>query len=120
MKKELAMFLASNLRNAWISDGIIYVYVRKSKRLFLEVEGVLLPAIDIANIQIKKHNQGKGYFKEFIQHVESLGVNVFVESVQNKQLKENLLKHGYKQTLTGESVYKFYSAEENTNVFHSS
>ena len=102
MNIEVDEFLKSKDRNAWITDGIVDVYVRKS---FRTIEGNNIHTFDIANIKIEKENQGKGYFKDFILYLESLELNVYVESVYNEDLKSMLIKNGYKKVCLAEPSY---------------
>jgi len=86
-------FMLSKYHNIWLDDGIVRVFVRKSRR---NIKGVIHETFDIANIStIPKQYQGQGYFKNFIQKVESIGLAVYVESIHNPLLTNMLEKNGY-------------------------
>jgi hypothetical protein len=86
-------FITSTNRNLWLSDGILSIYVRKSKRL---IGGKYIDTFDVANIStISPIYEHKGYFKRFMEKVESVSDCVFVESIQNPQLTTTLRKNGY-------------------------
>jgi hypothetical protein len=92
---QLDVFMASNSRNLWLSDDVLSIYVRKSKRIY---HGLMLDMMDVANISsINPEYEHQGYFKQFMMKVESLGLPVFVESISstNTNLLNILTKNGY-------------------------
>ena len=86
-------FILSKNSNIWLEDKILQIYVRKN---FRYINHQQINTFDIANIPaIQKKYQGKGHFKQFMIKVESLGIPVFVESIQNPNLAEMLERNGY-------------------------
>ena len=96
-------FIASKQRNEWLYNEYMKVYVRKSLR-FIDRERV--EAFDVANVVVKPEYQGLGYFKEMIIHAEGLGLVVYVESINNPNLKAMLIKNGYTMDSSGYNAYK--------------
>lgn len=92
IEQLLMEFMESKLKNCWLDDGYILVYVRKGHHL---IDGHVCSTFDIANVKIEKEHQGKGYFKKFIELVEGIGLLVYVETILNPNLIEMLRKHGY-------------------------
>ena len=89
-------FTKSKLRNQWIKEPHMQVYVRKSRRF---VNDELIPCFDVASIQVKESHQGKGLFTNFLKMVEEYSAEnsliVFVESVLNVRLRKFLERNGY-------------------------
>lgn len=86
-------FMSSNIRNEWIEDYALRVYVRKGSHL---IDGELVKTIDIANIQSAPEYQHNGYFRSFMRHVESYKVPVYVENIHNPLLTDILVRNGYR------------------------
>jgi hypothetical protein len=49
-------------------------------------------------------HQGKGYFKAFMQHIESYNMPVYVENIFNPALTGMLIKNGYEKIGPGDSM----------------
>lgn len=85
-----------NLRNQWIREKDISIYVRKSKR---NVCLVTTDCLDIASVEVDEGKRGKGVFKTFLSRFErtakSLDRISFIECVQNLRLRDYLLQEGY-------------------------
>lgn len=78
---SLQEFLESSLRNAWIVDGFIDVYVRKSKRI---IDGKMVDCFDVASVSVQEDQQGKGLFTDFMRMViERMDCCIYVESILN-------------------------------------
>ena len=97
-------FIASpKIRNVWIRERDIDVYVRRSKRL---IDGNLVSCIDIASVEVNERRRGQGIFKAFLNRVEkaaaSMNREVFVESILEPRLLYFLLKRDY--TLVPNSI----------------
>ena len=108
---NLTQFISSNLRNAWISERNIKVYVRKSIRLFGKE---MHQCLDLASVEVDEDKRRQGVFTTFLKRFEEeakkLGRAVFVESIMEHRFKDYLLKNGY-QLVPGTpdlapSVYK--------------
>jgi GNAT superfamily N-acetyltransferase len=77
----LQQFLESDLRNSWISEGYIDVYVRKSRRI---IDGQLTPCFDVASVTVQEDQQGKGLFTQFMQRIIlEIDTMIYVESILN-------------------------------------
>ncbi len=91
-------FINGPARNLWLNDGILMVYVRKSRRL---IGGDYVKTFDVANVAaIAPEYEHKGYFRRFMEKLESVSSCVFVECIQNPKLTDMLKKNGY--TITTE------------------
>jgi GNAT superfamily N-acetyltransferase len=93
-----AFIKATHLRNAWIYEQDIAIYVRRSMR-FINDTTVL--CLDLASVEVAEHVQGRGVFTAFLyrfeQEAKKMNRAVFVESILNKRLENFLLKKGYIQ-----------------------
>lgn len=92
--EQLDDFMESSARNNWLCDKHLRVYVRKGIRY---IEGQMLNTVDVANIESPPKYKGKGFFKQFMLKVESLGRPIFVENIHNPNLFDMLKKHGYQE-----------------------
>lgn len=63
--KQFHDFLDSKENRQWLTNKKMQVYVRKSKRL---VENQLLPALDIATIEVQPKYQRQGLCSNFINY----------------------------------------------------
>ena len=94
---DLKRFLASPLRNVWISEPYIRVYVRKSIRL---IDNVHRDCLDIGSVEVEPHKRNNGVFSKFLLKFEKtakrLNRAVYVESILNSRLEEMLKKRDYK------------------------
>lgn len=81
-------FLAGSVRNAWIKEPGIEIYVRKFMNRF-----------DVANIQVDESMRGRGVFTAWLTKAEGLVAGQFgtmmVENVHNPILIPFLVRHGY-------------------------
>ena len=84
------------LRNQWISERNISVYVRKSVRM---IEGDLVACLDIGSVEVDEEHRGVGIFTGFLQRMEDYGKKlnrtIFVESILEPRLLRFLLQRGY-------------------------
>lgn len=91
------------IRNIWIRERDIKVYVRRSNRI---IDGNLVSCLDIASVEINERRRGQGIFKAFLNRVEkaaaSMNREVFVESILEPRLLQFLLKRDY--TLVPNSI----------------
>jgi hypothetical protein len=87
-------FMAGEVRNAWIEDDALRVYIRKGNRY---INRKHVQTIDVANIMSNPKHQGKGFFKAFMQYVESYNMPVYVENIFNPALTDMLIKNGYEK-----------------------
>ncbi len=95
MDQIINEFVSGGQRNAWLEDGILSIYVRKSMRY---VRGQYINTFDVANIStIPTQYQGQGHFGRFMKKVEMIGLPVFVESINraNTHLIGILQRNGY-------------------------
>ena len=77
---EVKKFIASPLKNGYITDGVMTLYVRKSRQL---IQGEIKRCFDLANVTVSESEQGKGIFKKFMHDllVKFPNLNIYVESV---------------------------------------
>lgn len=89
------------IRNAWIAERDIDVYVRRSVRLLDKTSTTATPCLDIGSVEVNEDHQGIGIFTGFLnrfeQAAEKLNRAVYIiESIQNPRLRKFLAKRGYK------------------------
>jgi hypothetical protein len=93
MPLNLAQFVASDRRNAWIREGVLDIYVRRHN-LWIDQRGVLVLAL--ANMASRK--PGKGAYRKFLAELQhSLPqefAGIFVECIHNERLYEFHVKLG--------------------------
>lgn len=97
---NLDQFVADkNLRNIWIQERDINVYVRKSIRM-LDRSTTATPCLDIGSVEVHESHRGQGTFTAFLTQFEKaagkLKRAVYVESIINEQLVKFLEARGYK------------------------
>jgi hypothetical protein len=88
-------FMQSTDINKWLSDGILRIYVRKGTRY---INNNYIDTFDIGSIlDINPTYEHQGYFKMFMRKVESIGIPVYVEHIQNTNITfiDLLRKNGY-------------------------
>ncbi len=92
LNEQFDQFMQSPINNKWIGDNNIQIYVRKAFHTYC---GKVIQTIDIANIQQTEESKGKGYFREFMQHIETYGITIYIENILNPKLTVILIKNGY-------------------------
>ena len=102
MKEELQGFLFSDLRNTWLDNAEINVYVRKSTRYIKVNSGdspLILPALDIATIVVSPELRRRGVCARFLEVAHEMNpyAITFVEYVVRQYLALHLLKKGYRE-----------------------
>lgn len=90
---KVVAFIKSSVRNSWINDGDVEMYLRHSVRLSPPDYIKFVPFIDIANVITRQSR--KGIFTELITQIETLPINIYVENVYNRHLYLFLIKRGY-------------------------
>ena len=87
------------LRNAWIKERGISIYIRRSVRLLDPNSTTATPCLDIGSVEVDEDERGKGIFTAFLsrfeREAEKIGRAVYVESILEPRLKKFLLKQGY-------------------------
>lgn len=99
---EIDTFLKSSIRNTYVNDDKITMYIRKSQRL---VNKQTVKFFDISNISIDENHWGKGIFTNLISNLISKypDMNIFVESILNPAIETALNKFNFeKQDLYGQ------------------
>ena len=94
---NLFQFLSNTkLRNTWIREPHISVYVRRSIRFIGDKS---IPCLDIGSVTVDEKFQGRGVFTAFLERfeheAEQLNRAVFVESILEPRLRKFLLSEGY-------------------------
>ena len=98
IKIAIETFMNGRQRNAWLDiDNIIKVYVRKGKHLIDEVNKPIeiKDTFDVANIEIKESERGKGHFTLLLDILEEKNYNVYVENVMEQRLFPFLKSRGF-------------------------
>lgn len=91
---EIDNFIKSIQRNSHVSDDMITMYIRKSKRY---VNGVMDDFIDIASISIDESLWGKKIFTNLIDQLIKIypDRNFYVESILNPAVETVIKKFGF-------------------------
>lgn len=94
---NLDQFISSpKLRNSWIKEKHISIYVRRSTRL---IGTNVYPFLDLASVEVKESQRGNGIFTSFLHRFENeakkIGCGVFIESILNTRLQTYLLTKEY-------------------------
>lgn len=93
---EIDKFLKGPERNKWISDGMVEIYIRKSKRF---IEGKLQDFFDFATINIEESIRGQKVFTNLLENfISKYPHNIYVESILNPAVSHILKKFGFKET----------------------
>lgn len=98
LNNEIERFIASGDKNRWLISPVMKVYVRKGKRFSAER---LFNVLDIANIEVKQDEQGKGHFTDFLERYMLLAQKhgfdaIFVENVLTPRFTDFFIKRGWK------------------------
>lgn len=76
----------------WINERNISVYIRRSKRV---IGGQLCDCLDLANVSVDEHMQGKGIFSRFLVKFEKearkLNRIVYLENVLEQRFQIHLI-----------------------------
>ena len=87
---------AESVKNAWIYERDIAIYVRRSTR-FINEKAV--KCLDIGSVEVVEKHRGIGIFTSFLSRFEEeakkLNRAVFVESILNNRLAKFLSRRGY-------------------------
>ena len=81
-EEQLREFIASNAKNAWLSDPTMEVYVRRFRG-----------RLEIANVGVA--DPGKGRFTRFLEVAETLVRVVHIENVLNARFGKFFERRGY-------------------------
>ena len=85
------------LRNEWIAEKNIRVYIRRSVRYINEK---MTPALDVGSVEVDEGKRGQKVFTEFLRSFEAAakcaGRIVYVESILEPRLVPFLARMGYK------------------------
>lgn len=75
---QISEFIESNVRNKWIFNESLKIYIRNSRRYY---KGSVLEFFDFASIEVYK--EGSGFFTKLLQEFENRypDKNIFIESV---------------------------------------
>lgn len=93
---EIGKFLKGPERNKWISDGMVEIYIRKSKRF---IEGKLQDFFDFSTINIEESIRGQKVFTNLLENfISKYPHNIYVESILNPAVSHILKKFGFKET----------------------
>lgn len=102
---------ADRLRNAWLREPRLSVYVRRGIHM-IEHEGYR--TLDIASIEVDDGFRGQGIFTDFLGRAEAVGVPVFIENVMDLRFQEFFRNRGYKVQFGGDEsvgVLSFYKIQ---------
>jgi len=102
--RHIEKFMFSNIKNCWVTDDVISIYIRKSKRMYKDQ---LLDFFDFASINITlSEDRGKGLFTNILKSFETQypEKNIFIESILNDRLYKHLKNLGFE--IIGDCAYK--------------
>jgi len=107
---KIDYFLNSNVKNLWIGNEEIKIYVRKSKRYF---KGQVFNFFDFASIEVE--NTGQGLFTQILKKFEEKypDKNIFIESVLTERFADYIKnKLGFEEESNNVSN-NFYKIKNN-------
>ena len=107
---QIDYFLNSNVKNLWIGNEEIKIYVRKSKRYF---KGQVFNFFDFASIEVE--NTGQGLFTQILKKFEEKypDKNIFIESVLTERFADYIKnKLGFEEESNNVSN-NFYKIKNN-------
>lgn len=88
--------LQYHLKNAWLAEKHIQVYVRRSVRM---IEGEMVPCLDISSVEVDEDMRGIGIFTGFLKRFEEaakeMGRPVYIESILVPRFANFLRRRGY-------------------------
>ena len=109
------MFIRSEkVRNTWIYERNIAIYVRRSRRF---IAGKVTLCLDLASVEVVEKSRGIGIFTSFLDRFEEAATKlnraVFVESILEPRLVSFLNRREYTNyqlsTDLCPSMYKIFS-----------
>ena len=87
---------SDHIRNTWIYERDISIYVRRSQRF---IDGKVIPCLDIGSVEVIEKHRGIGIFTSFLNRFEEaakkLNRAVFVESILEPRLVSFLNRREY-------------------------
>ena len=90
---NLEQFLDNKLRNSWLDEGVLSVYVRKGIHY---INGNNTDTFDIANVVVEEEHQKQGVFTKFIERVEkAITLPIYVENIHHSWLVDFFSRRGY-------------------------
>lgn len=99
----MSMNIPAGLRNGWLRQGPLEVYVRIRERV---LDGQRRSVFEVANVQVSEKRRRQGIFTSWFNglHLElarrpDLPKVLFVEGICNDWLKKRLEKQGFKRQL---------------------
>jgi hypothetical protein len=106
MINQINDFLNSSVRNQWVTDEFMQVYLRKSHRYYA---GNLIQFLDIATIVVYPYFQRQGKCGEFIKTAHQINPfqATFVENVLHEFLRVHLRKNQYLEYSITNCFFKF-------------
>lgn len=92
---EIDEFLNSSIRNKYIGNNTLTIYVRKSKR---RIGDDLIEFFDIANVSVDEKFQGFHIFTSFLENFlhKYPSTNMFIECIHNPSVTHIAKKFGFK------------------------
>ncbi|MFB2970403.1 hypothetical protein ACE1CD_15630 [Aerosakkonema sp. BLCC-F183] len=112
MLNQLKDFLDSSVRNQWLTDEFMQVYLRKSHRYYA---GNLIQVLDIATIEVYPDFQRQGKCSEFLRITHQINPYqaTFVENVLHEFLRLHLFKNQYLEYSIPNCFLKLVNLNEN-------
>ena len=90
---QIEEFMNLPIKNKWIGNDEIKIYIRKSKRYINEK---MIDCFDIATIEVEK--QGKGLFTKILDQIiqKYPTTNIFIESIMEPRFRGFFKRKGFK------------------------
>jgi len=100
---DMKDFYDSGLRNSWLRNDNINIYVRKSKRF---INNQMIDFLDLATIDI--FPQGQGIFTKLLSRIlEQFDDNIFIESILSERFLNFFIEKDFTiQDEVNHNVYK--------------
>ena len=115
---QLKEFIASDLRNKWLSDRTMTMYVRKSHRF---LEGDFHTTLDLATCEVAPRKRRKGVCNAFLAQVEQSCPYeyIFIENVMVEGLAASLENHGWRKVNPAQPIPSYYKKAQAQCTFTS-
>lgn len=118
---------AKFLRNLWLEDDDMKVYVRKGRHILGTGQNAVI-TLDIATVEVNEGKQNQGIWTNFLYHAHEMNPwdATYIENILNPILSVSLVKNGWipviKPGLYSECYYmpkdSFYNLSKKKNIFN--
>jgi GNAT superfamily N-acetyltransferase len=104
--EQLDEFIASRLRNQWIGDEKMNVYVRRGRRVLIP-DGWMFDMLDIAAVEVEPPFQRQGLWTRFLAYACQAHpwAATYLECVHNPHIRASLERCGWQEVANHPQCY---------------